>query len=136
MKRFLISLLGLTFALAITGCTKRKDEDVLDDTDRPKVVFEGTADAKYSGTWKTEDRISVYKLAADGGYVLDSNIPMKGSSPMKTHSIGNWAVNADHLLFKDAQGNVASYLYELKGQRLTLTTSGTLKGKTIMDRQK
>jgi len=119
--------------ICLTGC-KPKDEEILGD-DTPKIAFEGAPDAKYAGTWKTEDGISVYELESSGGYKQASHVPIPKGKPVDSHQTGNWAVKGDRMLFKDQAGNVAAYSYALAGDKLTLTTLGSMKAKTVMDRK-
>ena len=131
-KTIRIALALGALSLLVTGCQKEAD-DV--DKEKPPVAFEGSPDAKYAGTWKTEDGVSTYILDGAGTYKLSSKIQIKGQEPMTSHLTGQWAINGDKMLFKDQSANVAAYAFEFQGNKLTLTSTGSLKAKTIMDRQ-
>lgn len=126
------SLFAVVLSLSVLGCKKDDSEELTDTT--PKVMFEGKPDSKFVGVWKTEDGISVYNLDKSGSYKMDSKIPTRGK-PILSHLTGNWTVNGDRMLFKDQSGNVAGYGFALKGDKLTLTSTGSLKAKTVMDRK-
>jgi hypothetical protein len=129
-------LLSVTFlvtcaALSTVGCNK---ED-LDEVEKPPLAFEGKPEPKFAATWKTPDGNSTYQFADDGKYILDSLVSVKGQSRMKTHSEGEWKVNGDRMLFRDQSGNVVPYAYEMKDKTLTLTLTGSMKNKTVLNKQ-
>ena len=135
MKSFPPFLFLLSCLVLLTVGCKQGDAEILEDT-TPKVVFAGAPDAKFAGTWKTEDGVSVYYLDRSGAYKLESKIQIPHQKkPMLTHLSGSWAIAGDRMLFKDQAGNVAGYAFESTPTKLTLISTGTLKAKTIMDRQ-
>lgn len=131
-KPLCLALLGCSLAIPMSGC---KDDVETIEPEKPSVVFEGVPDAKFEGTWKTEDGVSTYNIVKDGTYKLESKFKVHGPNPMISHLTGQWAVKGDKMLFKDQSNNVSAYLFDLQGSKLTLTTVGVMKGKTIMDRQ-
>ena len=117
---------------SLVGCHE-EGESV--ETPVASKVFDGTPDAKFEGTWKTEDGMSTYQLNKNGTYLLDSKIKVAGNKPINSHLKGMWGIKGSMMEFKDQASNVASYGFELQGNKLTLTSSGVAKAKTIMDRQ-
>jgi len=131
------TIFSFVFAAALVGvCAgcSHPDSDELDTTVK-KIAFEGAPDPKFAGTWKTEDGVSTYTIKADGSYELASKIQVAKQKPIDSHLTGNWAVKADQMLFKDQSGNVSGYTFALEGTKLTLVSNGTLKAKTVMDKQ-
>jgi hypothetical protein len=125
-----IYVLGL-FVLPIAGC--HDDVEVIEPETASR-AFEGSPDPKFAGVWKTENGVSVYNIAKGGTYQLESKIRVQGKKPFLSHLTGQWAVKGDKMLFKDQSGMVSSYRCSLEGNKLTLTTGGSLKAKTVMDR--
>lgn len=129
-----VSIAGLALSLLSGfGCTSPNDELV--PAERPVTAFEGTPDGKFVGTWKSTDGVSTYQLEKDGKYKLDSNIPVRGQSPIQSKSEGEWRVNGDRMIFKDPQGNVVPYSFKLEGETLELSLTGRMKAKTVLKRQ-
>lgn len=78
--------------------------------------------------------MSDYQLDPAGTYKLKSTIKVAKQNPIHSNLAGDWTVDGDRILFRDQSGNVAAYSYALSGDKLMLTTTGSLKGKTVMDR--
>lgn len=128
MKAFLRLLpVALVFVL-LFGCGSQVEE-VVDDT--PKVVFEGKPDARFVGTWTSEDGKSTYTLKEDGAYNLKAKISTPGGA-MDTESAGSWAVNGDRFLIKDPAGNVVPYTFDFADGKLTLGLTGSMKTSTVL----
>lgn len=127
---------GLGFAVALIvnfSCTSPNDELVPEP--RPVTAFEGTPDEKFAATWKTTDGMSTYVLEKDGKYKLDSTIPVRGQSPIRSKTEGEWRIKDGRMLFKDPQGNVVPYALKLEGDTLELSLTGRMKAKTVLKKQ-
>ena len=105
------------------------------EAEKPLVAFEGNPDPQFAATWKSADGRSTYQLARDGTYKLDSKISVQGRAPFNSHLEGDWKVKDDRMLFRDKSGVAVPYAYELKGDTLTLSLTGSLKNKTILKKQ-
>ncbi|MDR3692906.1 MAG: hypothetical protein P4L46_26235 [Fimbriimonas sp.] len=119
-------------AIPLVGCHK-DDVEVIEPEAAPK-VFDGVPDAKYAGTWKTENGQSTYWLAADGTYKLQTKIQVSHQKPFLSHLTGRWGAKNDKMEFRDESGNVSTFGFEVQGEKMTLTSLGSLKSKTVMDR--
>ena len=125
---------ALALLVVVSGCAPATDELV--PADKPAVAFKGEADKKFVGVWKSTTVDSTYKLSADGAYQLHSRVKMPGGPGMiDADSAGEWRLDGDKLLFKDAQGNVVPYEYKLDGDNLSLISTGKMKNKTELKKQ-
>lgn len=132
MKPAILASLAATFF--IVGCAPTDDEIV--GVDKTSVAFKGEPDKRFVGTWKSTSIDSTYKLAENGTYALHSRVKMPGGPGMiNADSKGEWRLDGDKLLFKDAQGNVVPYDYTLVGDTLTFTSTGKMKNKTELKLQ-
>jgi hypothetical protein len=131
-RAFALILFSCTLVPLLAGC-HHDDVEVI-EPDKPALTFEGAPDLKFAGAWKTTSN-SKYNLDKSGSYTLDETIHVRGNKPIDSHLTGQWAVKGDRILFKDQAGNVAQYAYAFDGTKLTLTSTGSLKSKTIMIRQ-
>ena len=109
------------FALVCAGCHPADDE-TLEAPVPTRVAFEGSPDARLAGDWTTADRKLFYTLRKDGGYSTGLVSAIKGQADATTRAEGEWRVNGDRALFKDAAGSVVPYVFDLKGDVLTLTS--------------
>lgn len=100
--------------------------------ERPAVAFEGKPDEKIVGTYKTKDG-TVYVFDKAGSFHFDG-VTATPKGQKKTHGEGDWVVNGDRLLFKDANG-VVPYNFVQKGRDLTLSLTGKMKNETVFTRQ-
>jgi hypothetical protein len=116
----------------LAGCNS--DEDGI-EPEKPPVAFEGKPEPQYAATWKTQDDRSVYQIAPDGTYKVDTKISVKGRDPFNSHLEGEWKVNGSQMLFRDKNGAVTPYNMESKGNTLTLTLTGAMKNKTVLLKQ-
>lgn len=123
MLKTLCLALPLLAAL-LSGCSAEDGSSA--SADVQPTPFVGRVDERLVGAWKTENGASTYQLEKSGGYRLRAKIKTPGGS-MDTDSAGSWLVDGDLFLMKDAAGNVAKYKMALKGDRLTLSTTGSLK---------
>lgn len=118
MKTSLKIFGALVLLVTVTGC---QQED--SSPEYPTVKFEGKPDSRMVGTWTNDTKKSTYTIKDDGSYHLEATVTAMGNT-MYTKDDGHWAVNDDKLLFKDGQGNVAQYKFELDGTNLTLDLNG------------
>jgi hypothetical protein len=89
------------------------------------------------GTWKTKDAGSetTYVLAGDGRYTLSGTVSFQGKT-MDNNSAGEWRVDGEEFLIKDAQGNVVPYALKRDGpDRMDLTLTGSMKARSTWVRQ-
>ncbi len=128
-----LAFIGLSSVFFAQGC--KKDDTEVIEPDKPSVAFEGSPDVKYAGTWKSEVGDATYTIDKSGSYKLDQTIQVSKQKPIESHLTGNWAIKGGNMLFKDQAGNVAAYSVELSGDKLTLTSTGSLKSKTVMNRK-
>ena len=129
------ALAAAAIALIVAGCTPA--DEVAPTLERPKVAFEGKADEGFVGTWKTVNSRSsfTYEFAKDGKYTLAGKVGTQAGT-FDNKSSGEWLVNGEHLLIKDAQGNIIPYVQKLTGDKLQLTATGSMKNQTNLVRQK
>jgi hypothetical protein len=130
MKKFVVApiLLALVF-----GC-QPAEEEIL--TSEPKSVsFEGSVDEKLVGTWKSADGSSKYEFDQDGKFRLEGKIRTPGGE-IDNKTNGEWKVNNNQLLIKDANGYVIPYDLKTANDELTMTSIGSMKNKTTLKRAK
>ncbi len=132
MKHRTVLLAAALAGGLLVGCHSGDDELA---PDRPPVAFEGKPEPQYAATWKTQDNRSVYQIAADGTYKVDTKVSVKGQAPFNSHLEGEWKVNGAQMLFKDKNGAVTPYAMDQKGNTLTLTLTGAMKNKTVLLKQ-
>ncbi len=119
-------------ALILTGGCQ--PEETLGSDDPPALKLEGTMDPQFVGVWKSDDKASTYTLKEDGSYSLRSNRKtQQGAFEIKVD--GGWRLNGEKLLFEDASKNVVPYDFKLEGKKLTLISSGTLKNRTVLQKE-
>lgn len=130
MKLFnILPLIIVAFALGF-GCAP-SDETV---EEKPPVVFQGKMDSRFYGSWKADASGSIYTFNEDGSYKLSGKVKTQGGS-FDNNSSGSWLVDGEKLLIKDQNGNVVPYAVELKGKTLSLSLTGSLKNKTVLNKQ-
>jgi hypothetical protein len=121
--------------LAGTGCQPASDEVTV--TEKPPREFRGEIESGLVGTWKTKDAGSetTYVLAGDGRYTLSGTVSFQGKT-MDNNSAGEWRVDGEEFLIKDAQGNVVPYALKRDGpDRMDLTLTGSMKARSTWVRQ-
>lgn len=136
MTRILTALTSLTIAatLALVGCTSPAEEAGSDAAVPAPVEMTGKPDPSLAGKWVTDNGNSTYQLEPNGSYHLDSKVTTNGNSFM-THSDGTWAVDGNKLFVKGPSGTVAAYTFERKDNQLTLTATGSVPTKTVLNRR-
>ncbi len=121
-------------AVLVSGC---QTNDETPATGPNSYSFEGKAEPKFVGTWVTADGNSTILLTKDGTMKITS---VEHSVKGRTVSVvsGDWAANADSLLFRYASGAgqsvVTKYSDSLQGNLLVLQQPG-LKIKTTYRRK-
>lgn len=130
MKLFKIVALTVIASILSFGCAP-SDETV---EEKPPVVFQGKADPRFFGSWKADGSGSIYTFNEDGSYKLSGRVKTQGGS-FDNNSAGSWLVDGEKLLIKDQNGNVVPYAVELKGKTLSLSLTGSLKNKTVLNKQ-
>ena len=129
----LSSAVLLTPLLLLLGC-RPSDDDVYTEDERPPVAFEGEADGRIVGKWKSVDGTQAYTFSTDGRFESETNVVNRGK-PMSMKSDGEWKAKGTQVLFRDKAGIVVPYAYELKGDVLTLTTVGSMKNKIALQKK-
>jgi len=115
---------ALAVTVALVGCKGSEDDG---PAFVPKTyTFQGKADPKFVGNWRSVDKNSGLKLEKDGSATIDAvSHSQMGSSDTKI--AGNWLVDGDNLMLQYAQhGNttVLKYKANLSGSSLTLQQDG------------
>ncbi len=126
---------GLTALLLVLNGCKNDDVETI-EPDKPSQAFNGKPEERFCGKWKTEDGVCAYNLESSGSYKLETLVRVQGQKPMLAKSTGLWGLADAKMQFKDQAGNVATYSFDLNPNKLILTSLGSLKSKTIMDRVK
>lgn len=124
--RSLPCLLPFLAVMAMTssvGCTR---EDEGETAEKPPIPFEGKPDAKFVGFWKQTNRDASYDIKPDGTFDYKGKVSTPGGV-IDTSFSSTWLVNGDRMLLKDQSGNVTQYKHKLEGNKLTLSSTGSMK---------
>lgn len=130
MKLFKFLSLIVLVSACIFGCAP--SEEVPDE--KPPVAFQGKMDSRLLGKWKAEGSGSLYEFKEDGSYQLTGKVKTQGGT-FDNNVVGSWLVDGEKLLIKDKAGNVVPYAIALKGSQLSLSLTGSLKNKTVLNKQ-
>lgn len=130
MKFFYILSIIVLATSCIFGCAP--SEEVADE--KPPVAFQGKMDSRLLGKWKAEGSGSIYEFKEDGSYHLTGKVTTQGGT-FDNNVVGSWLVDGEKLLIKDKAGNVVPYAIELKNTQLSLSLTGSLKNKTVLNKQ-
>jgi len=99
------------------------------------VEFTGQPDEAVAGVWKATSGMGTYTFDKSGTYEIDAVVKTPNGE-MKTNSKGEWRIDGDRFLMKDAAGNVVPYALERSGDRMVLQVGEKMKHKTELVRQK
>ncbi len=118
-------LVGL-LALSSFGCTPEEEQT----GDPDKGVLTGEVDKTLAGAYKSGDGMA-YTFSEDGSFTLKGQVSTPGGM-VDRESKGEWRVDGDKLMIKDAQGYVVPYVLKKEGSTLKLTMTGTMKSETTL----
>ena len=124
-------LLLLPLVLALGGCPASEE---VEEPAKPAVAFEGQKDPRMVGTWVSPDGRSTYRFDQDGSYNIRAKVTTPGGL-QETNVNGKWLVKGDLFLMRNDEGGVVPYDLSLKGSDLTLTSTGSLKSKTVLKKK-
>lgn len=130
MKLFKILPLVVFTCVCAFGCSP--SEEVTDE--KPPVAFQGKTDSRLLGKWKAEGSGSIYEFNEDGSFKLSGKVSTQGGT-FENNVTGSWLVDGEKVLIKDQSGNVVPYAIDLKGSQLNLSLTGSLKNKTVLNKQ-
>lgn len=128
-----LALALIVFTLAPLGCSKSDDGDEVKE--KPKVAFDGKPDPRFVGRWTAADGTSHYDLKANGSFDYDGVAKTPGGE-IKNKFSANWCVKDSDILFTDRDKNVTPYAFKLEGDKMTMTSKGSLKLVTVLTRDK
>lgn len=95
-----------------------------------KGALTGEVDKEIAGAYQSSDGMA-YTFADDGSFTLKGQIQTP-DGPVDRESKGEWRVDDDKLMIKDAQGYVVPYLLKREGGVLKLTMTGSMKAETTL----
>ena len=130
------SLLALFAFVLVLGCTSQEAPVGAPELP-PQRSFEGSADGKIIGTWKSKGGESVMALNKDGTMNFETKVNTPGG-PQNVKIDGKWLCDKDALLLQDTTGTqpkVIAYTYKVVSPtELELSTSFP-KSKTVYKKQ-
>jgi hypothetical protein len=124
-------MISLSLSLLAVGCKPTAAGDGAGEGDsgsstgpvRKVVKFEGAADPKFAGTWKTDKESSVLDLRKDGSLTITSMVRSPRGT-VKSSFDGKWLVSGEDLLLQYSapkQGEMTiEYPAQLTGNEMTL----------------
>jgi hypothetical protein len=116
--------LACLLALPLVGCEPTEEAPA----EPNKGPITGEIDKELAGAYKANDGMT-YEFGEDGSFTLKGQVSTpKGM--VDRESKGEWRVDGDKLMIKDAQGYVVPYLLEKEGGNLNLTMTGKMKAET------
>lgn len=121
---------SLALIISAAGCSAPVEEAEFDPS---QVKLEGEADPALVGTWKSKTG-ATYVFDIDGTYSLRSDVKtQQGAFEVKVDA--KWRKKGTRILLEDASKLVVPYEYQLKGNKLTLVSTGATKITTDLTKQ-
>ena len=116
--------LACLLAFPLVGCEPTEEMP----PEPNKGPLTGEVDKELAGAYKANDGMT-YDFKEDGSFTLKGQISTpKGM--VDRESKGEWRVDGDKLMIKDAQGYVVPYILKKEGGNLNLTMTGKMKAET------
>lgn len=116
--------LACLLAFPLVGCEPAEDVPA----EPNKGPLTGEVDKEIAGAYKASDGMT-YEFKEDGSFTLKGQVSTP-TGMVDRESKGEWRVDGDKLMIKDAQGYVVPYVLKNEGGVLNLTMTGKMKAET------